>query len=258
MKKLWFLSLLVLGACKKEIDTTAPVFRLLDSVPSVHSGDICGVTESNIITIYTGDTLVWEVDMSDDQGLSQYKIDIHENFDCHGHRSPVTNIWNVSEIVNISGTSLEDRLELVVPDNARAGNYHFQIRLLDESGNQGEVNYYSFKVKNGQDTIAPSLALTNTLLTPKIQKGEQLHIEGSLSDNLSLEGGKLELVYFTTSSNRQVAVQQDVLATTTSHSFSIDYTISTTLVDGVYDFYLYGYDAVGNVSAKAALEVTIN
>lgn len=259
MEKLLFLLLLLLGfsACKKEVDTTVPVFKLLNVAPAFQAAEVCGELETSTIIVSTKDTIIWNVSMTDNEALSQYKIDIHENFDCHGHRSPAS-AWNLQKIVNIEGRSVQEAISIVVPEDARAGNYHFHIKLLDNSGNEGDVVYYSLKVKNQQDTIAPTLTLTNTLLTQNLQKGEQLNIKGSLSDDMILDGGQLELIYFTTTGNRQTATKLDIQTNTKNHSFSIDYTIPTTFVDGKYDFYLYGYDRVGNVSGKIAFEVTVD
>lgn len=259
MKKSLLLLLLGLSmtACKKDVDNTAPVFEILNAVPAFQAAEVCGELASKVITVYTKDTIVWDVSMTDNEALSQYKIDIHENFDCHGHRSPL-NAWSLQKIVNLEGASVQEAINIVVPEDARAGTYHLQIRLLDDSGNEGTPAIYSLKVKNQQDTIAPTLTLTNTLLTHSIQKGGQFNIKGSLSDDLILNGGQLELVYFTTTGNRQVATKLDIQTNTKDHNFSIDYTIPTTFVDGKYDFYLYGYDSVGNASAKIAFEVSVN
>ena len=46
---------------------------------------------------------------------------------------------------------------LNVPENVTAGSYHFQIQVVDVSGNDNPAaNFFSLKIKNPLDDIAPS------------------------------------------------------------------------------------------------------
>ena len=65
----------------------------------------------------------------DNEALSQYKVDIHNNFDCHGHARS-TQDWTVLEVLDIEGTEQRVSRSLSVPDDVTAGNYHFHVQVI--------------------------------------------------------------------------------------------------------------------------------
>lgn len=245
-----FSILLTFSSCRPDPDTEAPVIELLSISPNLVTDTICGTVEpNNVIRLRSGQNLQLQLRFSDNEGLSQYKIDIHENFDCHGHRGPTVNPWQVLQLIDIEGMELTETKTLTVPNDVTAGVYHFQIRCLDLSGNEaGGTEAYSILVTNVLDTVPPEARIdtpSQSLVTKNT--GDLLTVAGAALDNELLDGGRLELVYFTPSGNRVIA---QTLAFNASHgnnyNYQFDYTLPNTLVAGDYSFEVRVYDAVGN------------
>jgi hypothetical protein len=253
---------LFFNSCDTAKDNESPVLELLSVSPTLGSDSICGTLEpNNVIRLFSGDTLKLDMLMSDNEGLSQYKIDIHENFDCHGHKAASVNPWQVLEIIDLNGKSQNISKSIIVPDNATAGIYHFQIRLLDLSGNEtGGTEAYSIILKNNLDTVKPNLTIDPTNQFPlNLNAGQNLTISGNVSDNLALDGGKLELVYFTLSGNRVLANEIRFDSTFgTNYNYQLNFTIPPTLPAGNYTFQLRLFDGVGNNVFSRDLIVNLN
>ncbi len=85
-----------------EPDATAPIIEVLEINPVDGPGLVCGEMENHVVEINSNDTLSGQFRLTDDSDLSQYKLDLHNNFDCHGHAGKVaTTDWIV--LKNISG-----------------------------------------------------------------------------------------------------------------------------------------------------------
>jgi hypothetical protein len=117
-------------ACEKESDTVKPVIQLID--PS----------EGEILQI--GSDVHFEMELSDNEMLGSYKVEIHANFDGHEHgtKSEVEpspfffeRSWDVSGQKN---TSVHHH-EIVIPETATPGNYHLMVYCTDASGNEAHV-----------------------------------------------------------------------------------------------------------------------
>lgn len=239
----------LLSSCKTEADNKAPEIEILNISHPLLTDTVCGAVEiDNVFRLCSGQNLDIEFKLTDDRALSQLKIDIHENFDCHGHKSTVIP-WQLLELIDLSGKEQLLSKTIRVPANATAGTYHFQIKLLDESGNEaGTGEAYSIKVLNTTDTIAPTAVINAPIQDNiSISRGSLFQISVTASDNELLAGGRAEMVYFTTSGNRALAVSKNFEAGTgTNLSFNFDYTIPNTLPAGTYEFSIRVYDAVGN------------
>jgi hypothetical protein len=83
------------------------------------------------------------MNVSDNELLRQYKIDVHPNFDCHAHAKLETADWSVSEVVELSGTSAQISRSILIPDSATAGTYHLSIQVADHFGNSVKTEIYS-------------------------------------------------------------------------------------------------------------------
>jgi hypothetical protein len=252
LKKLLYLGLsTTLVACHStKLDRQAPSLEWLSLSPTPSTALVCGQTDNNVIALRSDDSLRFELRFSDNEGLSQYKIDIHDNFDCHGHRSPQTaSTWSVQTLGDLSGTEQILRLALAPPADVRAGDYHFQVSVLDESGNELEnAQFYTLRLLNVQDSIAPqwqsstiSAGDTLTLAT-----GTALQLSANLQDNLPLEQSRAVLLYYTLSGNRIVAQTQDINTANTSQNVQFNYVLPSTLSPGRYEFQLQGYDRLNN------------
>jgi hypothetical protein len=84
-----------------------------------------------------------EMDLSDNEMLAAYKVDIHPNFDNHEHTradNGTTDFYSVNSWV-ISGeknTHIHHH-EIKIPADATPGNYHFMVYCIDAAGNESHV-----------------------------------------------------------------------------------------------------------------------
>lgn len=133
---------LVFFSCKdkKKKDEKPVISVISQSSPSV-SEYLCDAEFNNVLKIGQGDTLRFTFVFTGANPLSQYKIDAHNNFDCHEHGKSVD--WSVMKVVNLSGTEATIEEELIIPENASVGNYHMSIRLLDIYGNEAEEKEFN-------------------------------------------------------------------------------------------------------------------
>lgn len=265
-------------ACEKsDTDLSTPKMEIEELTPDPQASEICGAILDSVFVLTGGDQLKFEVIFRDDVALSQYKIDIHSNFDCHGHGpgavpgvavpqvDNLTADWAVLDIVDLSGTAQNISRTLEVPENITAGNYHFQIQVIDEAGNDNPLaNFYSLKITNPTDIIAPELSVTMPEASSfEATKGTDLRFEGRVTDNYSLsEGGNgLLFLSFTDLSSGNTfntdAVFSFDSSVSTTYDFGFDYTIPNTITAGDYIFSLRALDGVNNSSPLIEFEVAI-
>jgi len=124
------------SSCSKDDDkdTTKPVIELHEPA----DGD----------TLFIGYETHLEMDLSDNVKLKSYKVDIHNNFDGHGHtKSATTDVaWTFTKSWDVSGlknTHIHHH-EIEVPTTINGspiakGNYHFMLYCTDEAGNESYV-----------------------------------------------------------------------------------------------------------------------
>src|SRR5688572_12174514 len=140
-KYIMIAALILIGCSGSDVekpDTEIPQIVLVSSSPEYGTDDICGLPETHVFPLLSEQTLNLELDFSDDVELSQYKIDIHHNFDCHTHGriTEVGEPWFVARIEKLEGRGLRITEQLEVPANVTAGNYHLMIYCLDKVGNE--------------------------------------------------------------------------------------------------------------------------
>jgi len=184
-----FLALIIgfLGFCFScgtgENDSTKPQIAILANTSPVKTDSICGTLQNNVIALSSGENLVLALRLTDDIGLSQLKVDIHDNYNCHGH-SNKTDDWYVQDLIDLSGLEQNITKTYPVPTSPTAGNYHLILQLIDESGNEAEPVYFNLKLVNTKDSIAPRLLImapTETKLN--VAKGEKLDFSILVKDN---------------------------------------------------------------------------
>lgn len=270
---------LLLVACSQDngVDITPPSMRILDLIPSPSAGKICGTMEDTVLSIRGGETLQAELAFSDNQLLSQYKVDIHNNFDCHGHGGaaapgiPVPNVgsvtedWTVLALEGLSGQSQNITLSLEAPENITAGAYHFQIQVLDESGNDNPLsNYYSIRAYHPADEEPPVIRVDtppeNSLTA---QKGSIIPFEGQVTDNYSLSdggNGLLFVSYTDLSSGNTFSTDAFVTfddSVDTAYDFELAFEVPKTIKSGNYRVQLNAHDGVRNLATPILFEVEV-
>jgi hypothetical protein len=249
----WLLiGLLGLSACKESVDIEPPTLDMIRFDPALGAGEVCGQPSQQVLVVQSGRTLELAFRATDNVALSQYKIDIHSNFDCHGHAGK-TEDWSLQEVVDMEGTEQVINRSLTIPANVTAGNYHFEYQVIDAAGNEDQSgNIYDLQVQNVVDTVPPVMTVngpTQSDLTAT--RGELVSFFGSVTDNYSLfEGGngRVRLTYAATGGGNvfsgfewrftEGAAQEDL--------FSFGWQVPGTLTRGAYDLVLTPYDGVNN------------
>jgi hypothetical protein len=257
----------LLTSCDKSAtDDTAPVVSLLGSAPEPFPDTICGAVEPVVFHVRSGDTLAVDLMISDDVALSQYKIDIHSNFDCHGHKLN-TEDWSVVEIGNLSGQEQVISRWFKVPSYVTAGEYHFQIQAIDKAGNDDPLaNIYAIKVMNDTDEEAPVLSLDNP--NPdngrlSLRKGQSYTFSGLVRDNYSLwrgGNGRLEFFYRSMASGNTFRWGAPLIfaeADGVERQFSVTLLVPPTLSNGEYQVSVWAYDGVNNAAKPVYYSATI-
>lgn len=274
-----FLLIFVGQSCQKEVDTESPTIALGDFSHPMQILNICGNDEPNSFRLTGGDTFSFTAELKDNEQLSQLKIDIHNNFDCHGHGGSLapgisvhnligkTDTWNLQKIEKINGSELTREFYLAVPQNVTSGDYHFGIQVLDKSGNEQENRtFYSLKVKNPFDSIPPVVEITDIIGVSDndiIKRGNTIRMIGKVRDNRNLAEGGNGLVFINYRDNASnnnfgtnsyyVFKPQDGA----ENGFDLSFTIPQTLPEGSYTFFLIAFDGVRNSSAPFAYPIKI-
>lgn len=116
------------------------------SCSSDDEDDVVADTEAPVVTLNSptdgekfepGDRIHADGEITDNESLSQMRIDIHWAGDGHSH-GKTSNRWEYVEDFDISGTSWDFHEDITIPDDAEDGKYHFIIYALDAAGNQSE------------------------------------------------------------------------------------------------------------------------
>lgn len=261
---LFLLSAVLIQSCT-DPDTTEPTVEVLSTIPATAPAIVCGEMEDFVVTLSSTDTLVVEFKVSDDVELSQYKLDIHQNFDCHGHSGKVeTTDWYALEIADLQGSEQTINLEIPVPQDVTSGTYHFSLQVTDVSGNSADLVFYSLNVTNASDTEAPTLVVTTPANSSfSAQKGDPINFQGSVTDNLDLgagNNGKLELRYWNTNNQtvNELYTEDFESSAGTTINFDFDAVVPVTTPDGTYIFELRSFDAVNNPSNTVEFTVQID
>lgn len=280
MKKFILLLLpLIIVACNEDngVDITSPNMQILSLTPTPAAGEICGTVEDTVFSVRGGETLQAELVFSDNDALSQYKVDIHNNFDCHGHGGAVapgipapnvgstTEDWTVLSLEDLSGTSESITLSIKAPENVTAGAYHFQIQVLDESGNDNPLaNFYSIRAYHPADEEAPVLTVqspSDNELTAA--RGSTLTFTGQVTDNYSLSAGGNGLVFLsytdlssgnTFSTDAFISFEDGVEH---AYDFELNFEVPQTIKSGAYRVRIDAHDGVRNVAIPSVFSLQV-
>ena len=272
------LIIVIISSCgENTVDVTPPTMEILEYMPDPSEANICGSQESNVFVLNGGNELSFDAIFNDNEALSQYKIDIHNNFDCHGHGGgsvpsvAVPNIenqtidWTVLDIQDISGMSTPIFRSLEVPENVTAGNYHFHVQVIDESGNDSPfANFFSLKITNPLDSTPPQITVQEPVEDNLVvNKGNSINFIGEVTDDRSLSDGGNGILYlaYTDLSSGNTFTTDKVFAfddsTDLTYSFDFDYAIPQTIKAGSYRFSLGANDGVRNVAPFVFFEVEL-
>lgn len=139
--------------------------------------------EDHDVVVNAGEQMTVAASLSDNEELGELKIDIHDVFDGHTHKSSAS--WAEVTIVSLSGTSQDVSENIAIPTDATAGPYHATFRVLDKSGNEGEFVEIPFMLSNGSE---PEINITSPDFTDHVHVsiGSTLVVEGMITDDVDL------------------------------------------------------------------------
>lgn len=229
----------LISSCKKT-DDTKPTFTVHEPV----SGEV----------VITGNEIHFEADFSDDTELGQYKIDIHNNFDGHGHgKTESLTPWEESIINDLDGKSKSVHIHIDVPTDIAAGEYHFIVSCTDAAGNEADPVEIEITIQNSDDLVAPTLNITSPADHATFTAGSDIIVSGTAADNAGLE--TIEIVVKREADETEV---HDADIDVSGTSYTINETISTTgWASGEYHLSIKAIDAVNN-SVTEERHVIIN
>ena len=122
-------------SCGDDGDTTKPVINLIEP------------KEGAILLIGDERGIHFDMELSDNEMLASYRVEIHSNFDGHSHnkRNAITpektedfrfdKLWDVPGLKNIH----IHHHEIKIPSSATPGNYHLVVYCTDAAGNQANI-----------------------------------------------------------------------------------------------------------------------
>lgn len=240
MKRLTILvlafGLVLLNACSKsddEKDTTKPVITL--TTPK--SGDV----------FVSGEKINVSVMFTDNKELSQYKIEIHDDFDGHSHLKTGSPAFSYSKIVALSGNG-SHHFAIDIPADVAAGPYHFIVNALDKAGNEADFAEAEFNIKSSLDSIAPTLNITPS----PSPSGGVIHLHGATNtitlagtagDNESVKNYEVKLIHKATKVN-YADIDGNISGTTASINETI--TFNNAWPDGDYLLVIEVFDLKNN------------
>ena len=265
-------------SCGKDVDIEGPDLQFFDFSHPLVTASVCGIDDPNSFRLRGEETFGFTAIFRDNNALSQYKIDIHNNFDCHGHNGALTpgfsapnlsmktETWNVQRIGTLNGTEHIQNFLLEIPKNITAGNYHFSLQVLDKSGNEQENRrFFNLNILNPLDIIPPSIEniIIEGVFQNTIKRGATLKVKGLVKDNKNLGEGGNGVVFISYKDDKS----GNSFATNAFHAFrdedgneydfELNFTIPQTLSEGFYTFYLKAFDGVRNESPDFIYQIKV-
>lgn len=146
-------------------------------LPEIKNILVNGVTQT--LNFSPGESFVVTALISDNEELSQFKIDIHHDFDGHSHKS-MTVRYSKIVIKDISGSSYQLSETFELPDNASSGIYHGTITAVDKEGNQSLNQLFYFNVVRAEQ---PEIVVT---MPPSVSAGTTWNPEGVVNTSVPI------------------------------------------------------------------------
>lgn len=131
---LWAATLIAtVAACNNDVDDVKPTINI--------------VTPTDEQGFEPGDTIWFEATFADDVELKSYKIEIHDDFDGHDHKSSVVGAWHYDgswDFEKAQKTANVKHGQIVIPIEVDGqpiaeGDYHFGVYCADAAGNETQV-----------------------------------------------------------------------------------------------------------------------
>jgi len=229
---------IAISSCKKDDpDNTKPIIA---SIEEPHEND----------TLFSGTEMHVEGLVTDNEELSQLKIDIHSADDGHDHgKVSSASFFEAIRIIDLAGRNQVFHEDIDIPQEAAAGKYHVIISAVDASGNQSDVTERDIIIRNSGDLISPTITVNSPTSGASFSIGSPIVVSAELADNIGL--GDVEIKVYQGSN---LVYDKDLeLATPT---YSMNEEIPTTgWTAGEYELEIVVKDQVNN---KTDVDIDIN
>lgn len=231
---------IAISSCKKDDpDNTKPIIA---SIEEPHEND----------TLFSGTEMHVEGLVTDNEELSQLKIDIHSADDGHDHgKVSSASFFEVIRIIDLAGRNQVFHEDIDIPQEAAAGKYHVIITAVDASGNQSDVTERDIIIRNSGDLISPTITVSSPTSGGSYSLGNPINVIAELADNIGL--GDVELKVYQGST---LIYDQDLELAAPTHSLNQEIpTIGWTA--GAYKLEIVVKDQVNN-KTDLDIEFTVN
>jgi hypothetical protein len=126
-----------------------------------------------------GESVVVTGLITDNEELSQFKIDVHHDFDGHSHKE-LTVRYSKIVIKDISGTTHQLNETFALPADASSGVYHGTITAVDKEGNQSMSKLFYFNI------IRPEQPEITVTVPQSVSAGSTWNPEGTVSTSVAI------------------------------------------------------------------------
>lgn|GEM_PF-1008439 len=248
-------SSLLFPGCKADkndsIKVHHPKIYVLEQSVESDTAVVCNEEVYNVLSLLSGDTLKLTMRFTGAYQLSQYKIEIHNNFDCHGHKGTAVP-WEYQKIRNLNTTDTILTETFAVPKDVATGYYHLTIRTLDIAGTESETTEFTLSVNNASDLDSPTITMINPIEdSTTIFTGGLLNIQFDVSDNQFLEKGYYT-IHWTDANGVKQQLDRKEFPIPTNHRTQVEfpYAIPLNAAKGWTRFDILVADATHNTSRK--------
>ncbi len=259
-----FISNLFIASCEKDDDVAKPIISNLE----------LGIGNSR--TAYIGSDLHIQAEIIAEGKIDKITVEIHLE---EGSRDEIEAIYD--EFAGLKNTTFHKHV--IIPKEIPAGTYHCHITVTDQTGNSTTVEE-EISIQELEDTSAPVLTITAAPISGQTHSsGANIAISGTITDNTSLSGLLVTLVYETdniadadvTGANTSVIVMlhTHTFNSASLHSFTASIVVgaandnnmtpapiqgSNAWKAGNYYILVKGKDAKGNWAYSSHYPITIN
>lgn len=147
------------------------------------------------IVVAPGSEIDLEATFTDDRELGQYRIEIHDDFDNHGHERLKSEIFGFDQIYNLSGSTQSIHEHIPIPANATPGPYHFTLSFFDAAGNEGQDVVIDFIIADPESQPAINIISPDFENEIEAVPGQAITLEGTITDPDGLEEVHITLVH---------------------------------------------------------------
>jgi len=128
-------------SCDDSGDTTAPVINLIAPAEGAN--------------LKIGSDIHFDMEISDNEMLKSYSVEIHNNFNNHGHdlkSGETTKPFQFNKSWDVSGhkNKHEHHHHIEITEDATPGDYHLMVFCTDAAGNEAHIARNIILSHNGE------------------------------------------------------------------------------------------------------------